>query len=72
MTAGTALPAHGGRFTSRVESEFLNANDRDRADSRWTRALKTGESYEDEFAAAEGRRARASWFLARATADRDS
>ena len=52
-------------------SEFLNANDRDRADYRWTRALKTGEPYEDEFRLrkADGTYR---WFLARATADHDS
>lgn len=51
-------------------SEFLHGNDRDRADYRWTQALKTGEPYEDEFRLrkADGTYR---WFLARATADRD-
>jgi len=66
------------RFTglspaARLESwfEFLHQGDRERALKRWRRALKSGELYEDEFRLrkADGTYC---WFLARATADRDS
>src|SRR6185437_546426 len=51
--------------------EYVHPDDRARAAQRWTRALKTGDPYEDEFRlrAADGTYR---WFLARATADRDA
>ena len=64
--SGLSRPAH-------IESwcEFLHGEDRERANRRWTRALQTGNPYEDEFRLrkADGTYR---WFLARASADCDS